>query len=409
MRSVIAVVSTPVQFDFVVIGAGIIGLATALTLQQRVPGARVLVLEKEAGVAAHQTGHNSGVIHAGVYYEPGSLKARWCRAGVRATIDFCRAHDVAFEQCGKLIVAVTADETPRLRALAERAAQNGAPCQWLEGRAVQALEPAIAGVAALRVEETGIVDYPGMCAAMANRILAAGGELRFNTPVIRIEERADAVNVITAGGSARAAQLVVCAGLQADRMLRLNGLTPDFAIVPFRGDYYRLAARHNALVRHLIYPVPDPSLPFLGIHLTRMIDGSVTLGPSAMLALAREDYRKTGFDLHDALALVGNPGVWRLLFRYRAAGFRELGCALSPRRYLEAAQRYAPGLELDDLQPYPAGIRAQAVSPQGALIHDFLLKQTARSLHVCNAPSPAATAALPIAAEIVSRLLAARG
>jgi L-2-hydroxyglutarate oxidase len=274
---------------------------------------------------------------------------------------------------------------------------------------VQALEPAIAGVAALRVEETGIVDYPGMCAAMANRIRAAGGELRFNTPVVRIEERADAVTVITAGTSVRAGHLVVCAGLQADRMLRLSGLTPDFAIVPFRGDYYRLAARHNALVRHLIYPVPDPSLPFLGIHLTRMIDGSVTLGPSAMLALAREDYRKTGFDLRDALALVGNPGLWRLLFRYRAAGFRELGCALSPRRYLAAAQRYAPGLELDDLQPYPAGIRAQAVSPQGALIHDFLLKQTARVLHVCNAPSPAATAALPIAAEIVSRLLAARG
>jgi len=409
LRSGIAVVSTPVQFDFVVIGAGIIGLATALTLQQRVPGARVLVLEKEAGVAAHQTGHNSGVIHAGVYYEPGSLKARWCRAGLRATIDFCRAHDVAFEQCGKLIVAVTAEETPRLRALAERATQNGAPCQWLEGRAVQALEPAIAGVAALRVEETGIVDYPGMCAAMANRIRAAGGELRFNTPVVRIEERADAVTVITAGTSVRAGHLVVCAGLQADRMLRLSGLTPDFAIVPFRGDYYRLAARHNALVRHLIYPVPDPSLPFLGIHLTRMIDGSVTLGPSAMLALAREDYRKTGFDLRDALALVGNPGLWRLLFRYRAAGLKELGCAFSPRRYLAAAQRYAPGLELDDLQPYPPGIRAQAVSPQGALIHDFLLKQTARVLHVCNAPSPAATAALPIAAEIVSRLLAARG
>jgi L-2-hydroxyglutarate oxidase len=402
-------VGTRADFDFAVIGAGILGLASALTLQQRVPGARVLVVEKESGVAAHQTGHNSGVIHAGVYYEPGSLKARLCRAGLLATIDFCRAHNVAFEQCGKLIVAVTPAEIPRLRALAARAAQNGAPCQWLEGREVQALEPAIAGVAALKVEETGIVDYPGMCQAMAARMRAAGGTLCFDTPVSGIEERAEDVLLRTPSGVVTAAQLVVCAGLQADRMLRLSGFVPDFAIVPFRGDYYRLVPRHNTIVRHLIYPVPDPTLPFLGIHLTRMIDGSVTLGPSAMLALAREDYRKTGFNLRDALALAGYPGVWRLLRRYRAAGLQELGWALSRRRYLEAAQRYAPALTIDDLQPYPAGIRAQAVSPQGALIHDFLLKQTPRMLHVCNAPSPAATAALPIASEIVTRLLTARG
>lgn len=391
--------------DFLVIGAGIVGLATARTLQQRVPGASVVVLDKADRVAAHQTGHNSGVIHAGVYYEPGSLKARLCRSGLEATIAFCREHAVAFEQCGKLIVAVDPSEVPRLRALAERAGRNGAPVRWLEGAEVQAEEPAIAGVAALLVRETGIVDYPGLCAALARRIQADGGELQLGTEVLGIRESADRVRVETARGAISAQRLVVCAGLQADRLLRASGLVPDFAIVPFRGDYYRLPDRHSGIVRHLIYPVPDPALPFLGIHLTRMIDGSVTLGPSAMLALAREDYRKAGCNWRDLREMAGYAGLWRLLARYPAAGLRELGCALSPQRYLDAARRYCPALRLEDLTPWPSGIRAQAVSPQGQLIHDFLLRQTARSLHVCNAPSPAATAALPIASEIVGRLL----
>lgn len=395
--------------DFLVIGAGIVGLATARTLQQRAPGASVLVLDKADRVAAHQTGHNSGVIHAGVYYEPGSLKARLCRAGLEATVEFCREHDVAFEQCGKLIVAVDPSEVPRLRTLAERAGRNGAPVRWLEGAAVQAEEPAIAGIAALLVEQTGIVDYPGLCAALVRQIEAAGGELRLRTEVHRINESAATVQVETDRGTVTANRLVVCGGLQADRLLRASGIEPDFAIVPFRGDYYRLPDYHSGIVRHLIYPVPDPALPFLGIHLTRMIDGSVTLGPSAMLALARETYSKTGLNWRDLREMAVFPGLWRLLARYPSAGLRELGCAVSPGRYLAAARRYCPALTLEDLRPWPSGIRAQAVSPKGELIHDFLLRQTARSLHVCNAPSPAATAALPIAGEIVGRLLGAAG
>lgn len=395
--------------DFLVIGAGIVGLATARTLQQRAPGASVLVLDKADRVAAHQTGHNSGVIHAGVYYEPGSLKARLCRAGLEATIAFCREHGVAFEQCGKLIVAVEPAEVPRLRTLAERAGCNGAPVRWLEGAEVQQEEPAVAGVAALLVEQTGIVDYPGLCAALAAQITAAGGELQLGVAVHRITETAAEVRVDTDRGLVTANRLVVCAGLQADRLLRASGVEPDFAIVPFRGDYYRLPDHHSNIVRHLIYPVPDPALPFLGIHLTRMIDGSVTLGPSAMLALARETYSKTGFNWRDSRDMAGFPGLWRLLARYPAAGMRELGCALMPGRYLAAARRYCPALTREDLTPWPSGIRAQAVSRKGELIHDFLLRQTARSLHVCNAPSPAATAALPIAGEIVGRLLGAPG
>ncbi len=396
------------RYDFVVVGAGIVGLATAMRVQEWAPGASVLVLEKEDGVAAHQTGHNSGVIHAGVYYEPGSLKARLCREGLAATLAFCRADGVAHEQCGKLIVAVTEDERPRLRNLAVRAERNGAPARWLEAAELRAEEPSVSGVAALLVPETGIVDYPGMCRAIADRIRLAGGELRFRTRVEAIEERPGDVVFATSGGTVAGRYAVICGGLQADRLLRASGQEPDFAILPFRGDYYRLPSSRNQLVRHLIYPVPDPRLPFLGIHLTRMIDGSVTVGPSAMLALAREDYRKLAFDPADALAIARFPGTWRLLARYRDAGLQELGWAISRRRYLRAVQRYAPELQLADLQPHPPGIRAQAVAPDGSLIHDFLLKQTARLLHVCNAPSPAATAALPIAGELVARLDLAR-
>jgi len=392
------------RWDYAVVGAGIVGLAVARALQAREPGASVLVLDKERGVAMHQTGHNSGVIHAGVYYEPGSLKARLCRAGLARTIEFCRAHGIAHEQCGKLIVAVDDAQMARLRALYERARSNGVPIELLDGPELRAREPAIAGLGALYVRETGFVDYPGMCRRMAADI-AASGELRLGTGVRAVRELADCAVVETEGGEIRAGRVVVCAGLQADRLLRASGHAPDFAIVPFRGDYYALPPARNALIRHHIYPVPDPSLPFLGIHLTRMVEGGITLGPSAMLALAREDYRKTGLNLRDALEAMRYPGLWRVLARYPRAGLAELGCALSRRLYLRAARRYCPSLTLDDLLPWQSGIRAQALGRDGRLIHDFLLHQTARTLHVCNAPSPAATAALPIADEIVGRLL----
>lgn len=391
-------------WDYAIIGAGIVGLAVARALQAREPGASVVVVDKEDRVAAHQTGHNSGVIHAGVYYEPGSLKARLCRAGLVRTIDYCREHGIAFEQCGKLIVAVDDTEMPRLRTLFERAARNGVPVRLIEGTELREIEPSIAGVGGMLVTDTGIVDYPGMCRSLAAGI-AERGELRLGVAVRAIREEASLVHVETDGANIGARRVVVCAGLQADRMLRASGQPTDFAVVPFRGDYYALPATRQGLIRHLIYPVPDPALPFLGIHLTRMIDGGITVGPSAMLALAREDYSKTAVNARDAFDAVRYPGLWRVLARYPRAGLTELGCALSRRLYLRAVQRYCPSLTLADLQPYKSGIRAQAVSADGKLIHDFLLRRTPRTLHVCNAPSPAATAALPIADEIVERLL----
>ena len=398
----------PPALDFVVVGGGIVGLATAHELLQQVPGASVALVEKEDRLAAHQSGHNSGVIHAGVYYEPGSLKARLSHAGLQQTLDFCQKNAVIHQQCGKLILAVTPAEVAPLEALHARALANGAAVRWLVGPEIQALEPNVVGVAGLLVAATGIVDYVGMCQALARQIALAGGEIKLNTPVQALREGPAHVALDTPQGTLYARQVIVCGGLQADRLLRASGITPDFAIVPFRGDYFRLPATHNQIVKHLIYPVPDPRLPFLGIHLTRLFDGGVSVGPSAMLALSREDYRRHAFDWRDAWAAARYAGTWRLLARYPGAGLRELGCALSQRRYLRAVQRYCPSLTQADLLPCAPGIRAQAVSPSGHLIHDFLLKQTTRMLHVCNAPSPAATAALPIAAEIVTRLLGAQ-
>lgn len=392
-------------WDYTVIGAGIVGLAVARALQQREPQAKVLVVEKEATVAAHQTGHNSGVIHAGIYYEPGSLKARLCRAGLERTLAYCREHDVAFEQCGKLIVAVDEIEVQRMRALYERAERNGVPVTLLDAAELREREPAVSGLGALFAPETGIVDYPGICRSLADEI-GTRGELRFGVEVRAIREETALVHLETTGPTIATKRLVVCGGLQADRLLRASGQPVDFAIVPFRGDYYALPAWRRELVKHLIYPVPDPSLPFLGIHLTRMIDGGITVGPSAMLALARERYTRSAVDARDLFDALRFPGTWRVLARYPGAGLKELGYALSPARYLRAVQRYCPSLTLADLLPYQSGIRAQAVSPDGRLIHDFLLRRTPRTLHVCNAPSPAATAALPIADEIVARLLA---
>lgn len=397
--------NTAPAVDFAVVGGGIVGLATAYVLLQEAPGASLVLVEKESRLAAHQSGHNSGVIHAGVYYEPGSLKARLAQAGLQRTLAFCQAHAVTHQQCGKLILAVSPAEVAPLTVLHRRALANGAAVRWLEGPEIQALEPNVLGVAGLLVAATGIVDYVGMCHALARQITLAGGEIQLDTQVQALREGAAEVVLETSRGTLRARQLIVCGGLQADRLLSASGITPDFAIVPFRGDYYRLPASRNAIVKHLIYPVPDPRLPFLGIHLTRLFDGGVSVGPSAMLALSREDYRQHAFDRRDAWAVARYPGTWRLLARYPGAGLRELACALSRRRYLHAVQRYCPLLTQADLLPCAPGIRAQAVSPSGHLIHDFLLKQTARMLHVCNAPSPAATAALPIASEIVARVL----
>ena len=392
------------RFDYLVIGAGIVGLATAHRLQRRQPGASVAVVEKESQVAAHQSGHNSGVIHAGVYYAPGSLKAQLCRAGARATMEFCREHGVPYRQCGKLIVATSRAELTGLHALATRAAANGLSCELLDAAAIAQREPAVSGIAALHVPDTGIADYPALCRALARLIERDGGKIHFNSPVEAIGETAEEVTLSTAQASLRGRRLVVCGGLQADRLARLAGLDVDFAIVPFRGDYFELPPARATLINSLIYPVPDPALPFLGVHLTLTTAGGITIGPSAMLAFARETYTKWALDRRDSLDLLRFGGTWRLLARYPRAGLVELLHAASRRAYLQAARQYCPGLALDDLAVAACGIRAQAVHANGDMVQDFLFRQTPRSVHVCNAPSPAATSAFPIAEAIVERL-----
>jgi len=393
-----------VDCDYCVIGAGIIGLATALELIERSPGARVVVLEKELGAARHQTGHNSGVIHAGVYYQPGSLKARLCREGEKATKDFCRKNNIRFEVCGKLLVATDDNELTRMQQLAVRARENEIAFDTLDAAQLRQEEPAISGAGALKVHATGIVNYARICDAMALRIAEGGGALHFGTTVDAIIEDETGVTVRWSNERLRATRVVVCAGLQSDRLARLAGLAIKHRIIPFRGEYYRLSPNRSDLVRHLIYPIPDPELPFLGIHLTRMIDGSVTVGPNAVLGFAREGYPKGSFEFPDIGDMLMFGGFWRVISQNWRSGINEFASSLSRQRYLRECRKYCPSLTLDNLETALAGIRAQAVLEDGTLVHDFLFVSSERMLHVCNAPSPAATSALPIAEMIVDRL-----
>lgn len=389
-------------YDFCVIGAGIVGLSTAMQLLQKYPQAKLVIIEKEKGPALHQTGHNSGVIHAGVYYAPGSLKARFCKEGLVATIAFCKQHNVRFEQCGKLIVATNPVEVERLDALEKRAEKNGLDLLRVDKDWIAENEPAISGLSGLLVKDTGIVDYPGMSQAMAEEIKRLGGTINYNITCIGIQENADEVVVTTDQQTIKAKRLIVCGGLQADRLAKMSGLKIDFQIVPFRGDYFRLSDRLKNVTKHLIYPVPDPDLPFLGVHLTKMINGSTTVGPSACLAFAREKYARFAVNLKDTFSLMFFSGLWHVLWKNRKSALSELRSSFSAKQYLKLCQKYCPELTLDDLQPYPSGIRAQAVLSNGEMVHDFLIKQTPRMIHICNAPSPAATASLPIGKHIVS-------
>ena len=393
--------------SFIVIGGGVVGLATAWTLLQRQPTSRVVVVEKEDRVAAHQTGRNSNVIHAGVYYAPGSLKAKLCRAGLEATKAFCEAHSLPYQTPGKLIVATEPGEIGRLNELEARARQNDLDLRRIERDELREIEPHIRGIDALLVKQTGITAYTPIALKLAELIGQAGGEIRLGQTVQDIREHHDGVTVVTSDGEITADQLVACAGLQSDRIARLAGLDVQHKVVPFRGEYFRLPDSRKGLVRHLIYPVPDPSLPFLGVHLTLEIDGGITLGPNAVLGLAREGYAKWSINWHDAVDALVFPGLWKTLWRFRNAAATELRNSALTSGYLKACQRYCPSLTLDDMQPHPTGIRAQAVSKTGEMIHDFLFMQTPRMLHVCNAPSPAATSALPIAAMICDRLASA--
>jgi (S)-2-hydroxyglutarate dehydrogenase len=394
-----------VVHDFLVLGGGIVGTATARALLQRRPGCTLVLLEKEAELAKHQTGHNSGVIHAGIYYAPGSLKAKLCRAGERATKEFCAEHGIPFEVPGKLLVATSDVEVERMRALQERAGANDLVVEPVDGAELRCLEPEVAGLAALRVASTGIVDYKRVTRAMADDVRQAGGAIELGVTVDAIDETSDVVTVRAGERSWQARQVVVCAGLQADRMARLAGLRTDFRIVPFRGEYYRLPASRAGMVKHLIYPIPDPDLPFLGVHLTPMIDGGITVGPNAVLGMSREGYRKGSFSAQDVRDWATFPGMWSVARNNVRTGAAEMRDSLLKRGYLARCRRYAPGLTLADLQPQEAGIRAQAVLRDGTLVHDFLFESTDRMLHVCNAPSPAATSAIPIAEMIADRVL----
>jgi len=391
-------------YDFCVVGGGIVGLATAKALLERHPGATLVLLEKEHALAQHQTGHNSGVIHSGIYYAPGSLKADLCKRGERATKEFCSAHGIPFVTCGKTLVATNALELARLEALVVRARENGIDAERLDEGELRRREPNVTGVGALFVPATAIVDYRAVCAAMARDIQGAGAEIALGAAVTAIRESARDVVVRAGSRSWTAGRLVACAGLQSDRLARLAGLPVTHQIVPFRGEYYRLPSEKNDIIRSLIYPVPDPELPFLGIHLTRMIDGGVTVGPNAVLGLSREGYPKLAVNLRDVAQYLFFPGLWRVLARFRKSVASELKGSLLKSAYLLECRKYCPILTVADLLPYTAGIRAQAVMRDGTLVHDFLFLESERMLHVCNAPSPAATAAIPIGDMIVARL-----
>lgn len=391
--------------DFTIIGGGIIGAAVACELKQRHPGAGVRLIEKEAAIACHQTGRNSGVIHAGVYYEPGSLKARFCRAGVGATIDFCKHNGIPYEQCGKLIVATNEPEQQRLLALYERAQANELAVELLDARQLSDAEPHITGTGAIFLRSSGIVSYRAIAEKLIERFEQAGGSLTLGREAVAINEDENRVLIrLSSGELVSTRRLIVCAGLMADRLARLQGLEIDFRIVPYRGEYFRLPPAKNDIVRHLIYPVPDPALPFLGVHLTRMIDGSVTVGPSALQGWKREGYGRINFSLQDTLDQLAWPGFWRVSARFLGTGFREIRNALWKPSYLKQVRKYCPSITLADLQPHPAGVRAMAVSRDGRLLQDFVFAESARTLHVCSAPSPAATAAIPIGRHVCDRL-----
>lgn len=392
------------RYDVIIIGGGIVGASTAWQLKERFPARSVLLLEKESAFGQHQTGHNSGVIHAGVYYEPGSLKARFCREGLAATLEFCRREGIAHEQCGKLIVAAEDSEFQRLEALYDRCSRNGVRAQRLDAAALREREPNVSGRGAILVPETGIVDYGAVCRRMLEKFRAAGGECRPDTRVTVIREDNNGVDVATTAGTFRGKFLVACAGLLSDRLALKQGLKIDFRIIPFRGEFCRLPDRRRGFIKHLIYPVPDPALPFVGVHLTRTVEGGVIVGPNAVLGWKREGYGRFNFNAADALDVVRFPGFWKLAVRHWRHGVSEYANAVWKRGYLKQVRRLCPQLTLDDLRPHPAGIRAQAVKSDGTLAHDFLFAESPRSLHVCNAPSPAATSAIPIGAHICDKI-----
>jgi len=394
-----------VTYDVAVVGGGIVGCATAFALTTAHPGLKLVLLEKEGHLAAHQTGHNSGVIHAGLYYRPGSLKAQNCTAGREALYAFCSEHAIPCERCGKVVVAVEERELPALDELERRGRANGlAGLERLDAAEVRRREPHAAGIAGLFVPQTGIVDYIRVTEKLADIVRQQGGVVRLGMEVRAGRTTAEGVTLHTSCGEVRARLLVNCAGLQCDRVARACGVEPGVRIVPFRGEYYQVTRERRDLVRNLIYPVPDPTLPFLGVHFTRMIDGTLEAGPNAVLAWKREGYRRRDISLADLADTLVYPGFWRLAGRFWRVGMEEYRRSFSKRAFVASLQRLVPEVTGDDVVPGGAGVRAQAVDPEGRLLDDFRIVSGERMVHVLNAPSPAATAALSIGQTIADQV-----
>lgn len=390
--------------DFLVVGGGIVGLATAYQLMNQFPDARLAVLEKESQVAAHQSGRNSGVLHSGIYYKPGSLKAVTCRQGKRLMEQFCDAQEISYQRCGKIIVAVDEIEIERLDRIQQRGMENGVSCRRIDVHEIRELEPHAAGVAALHVPESGIVDYPAVCQRLADLLRDAGHIVALGQEVVGIDRGQQSIAVRTLHDQFFTGFLVTCGGLHSDRLARLAGLRPPAKIVPFRGEYYELVPEARSLCRNLIYPVPDPSFPFLGVHVTRMIGGEVECGPNAVFAMSREGYswRDIGLgDLYDSLTY---GGFLKIAAKHWKTGLGEIGRSLSKGAFVKALQRLVPDIRAEQLKPCRAGVRAQAIGPDGAMVDDFLWVSDRNMLHVCNAPSPGATASLEIGNQIVQQI-----
>ena len=395
--------------DIAIIGGGIVGLATAYRLTDEYPDLSITVLEKEDTVAAHQTSHNSGVIHSGVFYEPGSLKAENCREGKRALVDFCEREGVDYEMCGKVVVAATEAEVPELERIQQKGRANNVECTRIGPERLHEIEPHVRGVAALHVPGAGIVDYAGVAHALADRLREHGHEIRTGAEVLDLRTAPDHVRVVSTAGDVTARHAVNCAGLYADRVAQMSGQEGlDVQIVPFRGEYYELVPERRDLCRNLIYPVPDPDFPFLGVHFTRMVDGRVECGPSAVLSFAREGYRLTDVDWGELWDILSYPGFQKLSMRHWQKGTRELLQSMSKRVYLRAARHLIPEVQMDDFVKARAGVRAQALHPDGSLEDDFLIMETDRVVNVVNAASPAATSALNIGQLITENYLADR-
>ncbi len=386
-----------------IVGGGIVGLATAYQLLLRSPSTQLLLLEKEAGAGKHQTGNNSGVLHCGLYYKPGSTKARLAVQGMRRMVDFCRRHNVPYDQCGKIVIATEQDEIPRLQGLYERGQANGLEgLQQIGPEQIREYEPHAAGLAGIRVPQEGIVDYKAVADVLVDEIRNRGGDVRFSSEVKRLHDVGE-WRIQTTSGEYSADFLINCGGLHCDRLSSMAGNHDPTRIVPFRGEYYKLNESRQHLVRNLIYPVPDPKFPFLGVHFTRMIHGGVEAGPNAVLAFAREGYRMTDVSLRDMVETLTYRGFWNFLFRYPKMCWQEFSRSFSKALFCRSLQRLVPEIQLEDLAQGGAGVRAQALSPSGELVQDFYFVRQARALHVLNAPSPAATASLAIADEVLDQ------